>query len=157
MKLLMTNMNKLLLTVVLLASFPTHAEQWLNKFDLNQYKNKVVYLDFWASWCGPCRKSFPWLNEIQSKYEKEGLVVIGINLDTELDQAKQFLKDVPANFRVFSDPDGKLAEQYKLVGMPSSFVIDGKGKVRHRHVGFKQSNIDEYEKSIESLLKNLKK
>ncbi|MGK0445907.1 MAG: thiol-disulfide isomerase/thioredoxin [Bermanella sp.] len=150
-------MNKLLLTVVLLASFPTHAEQWLNKFDLNQYKNKVVYLDFWASWCGPCRKSFPWLNEIQSKYEKEGLVVIGINLDTELDQAKQFLKDVPANFRVFSDPDGKLAEQYKLVGMPSSFVIDGKGKVRHRHVGFKQSNIDEYEKSIESLLKNLKK
>jgi cytochrome c biogenesis protein CcmG/thiol:disulfide interchange protein DsbE len=157
MKLLTTNMNKLLLTVVLLASFPTHAEQWLNKFDLNQYKNKVVYLDFWASWCGPCRKSFPWLNEIQSKYEKEGLVVIGINLDTELDQAKQFLKDVPANFRVFSDPDGKLAEQYKLVGMPSSFVIDGKGKVRHRHVGFKQSNIDEYEKSIESLLKNLKK
>ena len=82
MKLLTTNMNKLLLTVVLLASFPTHAEQWLNKFDLNQYKNKVVYLDFWASWCGPCRKSFHWLNEIQSKYETEGLVVLVINLDT---------------------------------------------------------------------------
>ena len=157
MKLRITNINKLLLAIVLLASFPTHAEQWLNKFDLNQYKNKVVYLDFWASWCGPCRKSFPWLNEIQSKYEKQGLVVIGVNLDTELDQAKQFLKDVPANFRVFSNPDGKLAEKYKLVGMPSSFVIDGKGKVRHRHVGFKKSNIDEYEKSIQSLLKNLKK
>ncbi|MGR6872969.1 TlpA disulfide reductase family protein [Pseudomonas sp. HK3] len=157
MKTIITSLNKLLLIALLFASMPSHSEQWISKFDLAQYKNKVVYLDFWASWCGPCRKSFPWLNEIETKYKKQGLVVIGVNLDTELDQAKQFLKDVPANFRVFSDPDGKLAEKYKLVGMPSSFVIDGKGKVRHRHVGFKQSNIDAYEKSIESLLKELKK
>lgn len=157
MKTIIITLNKLFLITILLVSMPSQAEQWINKFDLAQYKNKVVYLDFWASWCGPCRKSFPWLNEIQTKYKEQGLVVIGVNLDTELDQAKRFLKDVPANFKVFSDPDGKLAEKYNLVGMPSSFVIDGKGKVRHRHVGFKKSNTDEYEKSIESLLKNLKK
>lgn len=157
MKTMITSFNKLLFVAILFMSMPTHAEQWINKFDLSQYKNKVVYLDFWASWCGPCRKSFPWLNEIQAKYKKQGLVVIGVNLDTELEQAKKFLKDVPADFRVYSDPDGKLAEKYKLVGMPSSFVIDGKGKMRYRHVGFKKSNIDEYEKSIVSLLKGLKK
>lgn len=157
MKSLFFNLNKVLLVIMLVSSMPTHAEQWLNKFDLSQYKNKVVYLDFWASWCGPCRKSFPWLNEIEEKYKKQGLVVIGVNLDTELPLAKQFLKEVPANFRVFSDPDGKLAEKYKLIGMPSSFVIDGKGVVRHRHVGFKKNKTDEYEKSIESLLKELKR
>lgn len=150
-------LTKLVLTLALMTSLPSHAEQWLNKFDLNQYKNKVVYLDFWASWCGPCRKSFPWLNDIQKKYQNKGLVVIGVNLDTDIDQAKEFLKNVPANFRVFSDPDGKLAEKYKLIGMPSSFVLDGKGKVRHRHVGFKKSNIEDYEKSIVSLLKELKR
>ncbi|GAA6134495.1 TlpA disulfide reductase family protein [Oceaniserpentilla sp. 4NH20-0058] len=157
MKSIFLNLNKALLVVLLVTSMPTHAEQWLNKFDLSQYKNKVVYLDFWASWCGPCRKSFPWLNEIEEKYKNQGLVVIGVNLDTEQSLAKQFLKEVPANFRVFSDPDGKLAEKYKLIGMPSSFVIDGKGEVRHRHVGFKKNKTDEYEKSIESLLKELKR
>jgi len=157
MKSKFSQITKLGLMLMMLFSIPTQAEQWLNKFDLSQYKNKVVYLDFWASWCGPCRKSFPWLNEIETKYKKQGLVVIGVNLDTELDQAKQFLKEVPANFRVFSDPDGKLAEKYKLIGMPSSFVIDGKGQVRHRHVGFKKNKTDEYEKSIQSLLKELKK
>lgn len=157
MKTIMSNMTKILFVLALLSSMPSNAEQWLNKFDLAQYKNKVVYLDFWASWCGPCRKSFPWLNDIESKYKKQGLVVIGVNLDTELDLAKQFLKEVPANFRVFSDPDGKLAEKYKLIGMPSSFVIDGKGKIRHRHVGFKKNKTDEYEASIQSLLKELKR
>jgi len=156
MKFTTSLISKLVLTALFTLSLPTQAEQWLSKLDLAQYKNKVVYLDFWASWCGPCRKSFPWLNEVEAKYKKQGLVVIGVNLDSEVELAKQFLKEVPANFRVYSDPDGKLAEKYKLVGMPSSFVIDGKGKVRHRHVGFKKNKSDEYEKSIQSLLKELK-
>lgn len=157
MNILKLPLKSALLLLILFACMPIQAEQWIEKFDLNQYKNKVVYLDFWASWCGPCRKSFPWLNEIQTKYKKQGLVVIGVNLDSEINLAKQFLKDVPANFRVYSDPEGKLAEQYKLIGMPSSFVIDGKGKVRHRHVGFKKNKSEEYEKSIVSLLDELKK
>ena len=130
--------------------------QWLKTLDLAQYSNKVVYLDFWASWCGPCRKSFPWLNSIQKKYEDKGLVVIGINLDSDFNNAKDFLKSVPAEFTLFSDPEAVWADQYKLIGMPSSFVIDGNGQVRHRHVGFKKSNISAYEESIVSLLSELK-
>jgi len=145
------------LTMVLLmgAGINTHAETWLNTFDLSQYKNKVVYLDFWASWCGPCRKSFPWLNAMEKQYEKQGLVVIGVNLDNDIENAKAFLNDVPAEFRVFSDPAGQLAEQYKLIGMPSSFVIDGNGEVRHRHVGFKKASVASYEHSIVELLKEI--
>jgi len=130
--------------------------QWIKTLELEQYKNKVVYLDFWASWCGPCRKSFPWLNNIQNKFEDKGLVVIGINLDSDFKNAQEFLESVPAEFTLFSDPKAKWADQYKLIGMPSSFVLDGNGEIRHRHVGFKKSNIDAYEKSIVSLLNELK-
>ena len=145
-----------LLSFMVLSSAQANEGGWLEKLDLAQYQNKVVYLDFWASWCGPCRKSFPWINAMQEKYKDEGLVVIGINLDTDIEKAKQFLKKTPAKFKLFSDPNGKLAEQYKLIGMPSSFVLDGNGEVRHRHVGFKKNSILEYEKSIVSLLHELK-
>jgi thiol-disulfide isomerase/thioredoxin len=151
--------HALILPFILLASINSYSQpnsQWLEKFDLSEYKNKVVYLDFWASWCGPCRKSFPWLNSIHNKYQDKGLVVIGVNLDSDFENAEEFLKSVPAEFKLFSDPDAKLAEQYKLIGMPSSFVIDGKGEVRHRHVGFKKVSIDAYEDSILSLLNELK-
>jgi len=140
-----------------LSAATTQAETWLNSLDLNQYKNKVVYLDFWASWCGPCRKSFPWLNSVEKKYAADGLVVIGVNVDNDLENAKTFLKEVPAEFKVFSDPDGQLADQYKLIGMPSSFVIDGNGEVRHRHVGFKKASVAAYEDSIVELLQELKR
>jgi cytochrome c biogenesis protein CcmG/thiol:disulfide interchange protein DsbE len=146
----------LLLLLISLNSYSATNEKWLENLDLSTYKNKVVYLDFWASWCGPCRKSFPWLNSIQKKYEDKGLVVIGINLDSEFEKAQDFLKTVPAEFRLFSDPNAAWADKYKLIGMPSSFVLDGNGEIRHRHVGFKKVSIDAYEESIKSLLAELK-
>ena len=151
----MTNSNivrVLAMMIFLVVSQFASAEKWLDSFDAAQYKGKVVYVDFWASWCGPCRKSFPWLNSIEKKYKDKGLVVIGINVDSDFDMAKAFLEKTPAEFALFSDPKGELADQYKLIGMPSSFVLDRNGEVRHRHVGFKKSNIDAYEKSIVSLL-----
>ncbi len=145
----------MLLSLFLFGQANAQDSQWLNKLDLSQYQNKVVYIDFWASWCGPCRKSFPWINDMQQKYQDNGLVIIGVNLDTDMEKAELFLTQSSANFKLFSDPSGTLAEKYNLVGMPSSFVIDGEGVVRHRHVGFKQGNTDEYEKSIVSLLNEL--
>ena len=148
-----SNMARILpMMVLLLVSQFSSAEKWLDSFDAAQYKGKVVYVDFWASWCGPCRKSFPWLNNIEKKYKDKGLVVIGINLDSDFEMAKRFLEKTPAYFQLFSDPKGVLAEKYKLIGMPSSFVLDRNGEVRHRHVGFKKSNIEAYETSIVSLL-----
>lgn len=149
----------LLMFLVIFMSASTHSDgkgQWLERLDLNQYKNQVVYLDFWASWCGPCRKSFPWLNSIQAKYHDQGLVVIGINLDADFKNAEEFLTSVPAEFKLFSDPESKWAEKYKLIGMPSSFVLDGNGEIRHRHVGFKKVSIKQYEESIVSLLDDIK-
>jgi len=131
------------------------APQWLDKMDLTQYQNKVVYLDFWASWCGPCRKSFPWLNTMQDKYKDKGLVVIGINLDTDINIAKQFIKNVPAHFLLYSDPTSELAKQYKLIGMPSSYILNGNGELIESHVGFKKSNVDAYEANIVKLLNQL--
>src|SRR4051812_16001142 len=77
--------------------------------DLARYRGKVVLVDFWASWCEPCRHSFPWLNAMQAKYADRGLVVIGVNVDRERADADRFLRDVPAKFQIVYDPEGTLA------------------------------------------------
>ncbi len=142
--------------LLLASSMQVNAQaQWLDKFDLAQYENKVVYLDFWASWCGPCRKSFPWLNEMQAKYQDKGLVIIGINMDRDIKTANRFLDTFPANFLLFSDPQGALAEKYKVVGMPSSYLFSGDGELKDRHIGFKISDQETYEAGIIKLLKQL--
>lgn len=121
------------------------------QLDLSRYQGKVVYLDFWASWCVPCRKSFPWLNELAKKYPDD-LVVVGVNVDTTRADADRFLKKYPASFPLVFDPQGKLAAEYKLEGMPSSVLVDRKGKVAHRHVGFREEKRGEYEKTLLDLI-----
>jgi cytochrome c biogenesis protein CcmG/thiol:disulfide interchange protein DsbE len=115
--------------------------------DVAQYKGKIVYVDFWASWCVPCRKSFPWLNEM-ARTHKDDLVVVGINVDNERAAAMKFLEKYPAEFPLVFDPEGKLAAEYKLEGMPSAVILDRNGKVVHRHVGFREEKKAEYEKLI---------
>lgn len=122
------------------------------KLDLDQYRGKVVYLDFWASWCPPCRQSFPWMNAMQQKYRQQGLVIIAVNVDQHTQDAIKFLKELPAHFRVVYDPQGKLAERYNLIGMPSSFVIGRSGLIRYRDMGFRDSSPRKYEAEIVKLL-----
>lgn len=119
---------------------------------LDSLKGQVVYLDFWASWCAPCKKSFPWLNQIHTKYGEQGFKVIAVNLDRDQELAKRFLKHHPARFEIGYDPEGKIASQLKVQGMPSSFLIDRKGNIVSSHVGFKEKNIKSLEAEIESLL-----
>ncbi|WP_404842682.1 TlpA disulfide reductase family protein [Colwellia sp. Bg11-12] len=119
---------------------------------ISSHKGKVIYLDFWASWCGPCRKSFPWMNNIQDKYQQQGLVIISVNVDNNKALADKFLAEIPANFTVFYDPKGKVARQFKLKGMPSSYIIDRSGKVVSPHVGFSQSKKTKYEQELIALL-----
>ena len=129
--------------------------QWLDKVDLTQYQDKVVYLDFWASWCGPCRKSFPWLNSMQQKYQDKGLIIIGVNLDKDIHSAQNFLENTPATFLLYSDPTGAMGKQYQLVGMPSSYLIASDGTINGKHIGFKKSKTAEYEANIVKLLAQL--
>jgi len=119
---------------------------------LAQHKGEVVYLDFWASWCVPCRKSFPWMNMVQEKYQTKGFSVISVNLDADYALAQKFLKENPASFSVIYDPKGKLAKHFKIQGMPSSMLIGRDGKIKQRHTGFFTKKIPQYQQEIEKLL-----
>jgi cytochrome c biogenesis protein CcmG, thiol:disulfide interchange protein DsbE len=129
------------------------AHEDLATLDLSAYKGKVVYLDFWASWCTPCRRSFPWLDAMQRKHGDAGLVVITVNVDTERKLATDFLREVPVGFKVYYDPKGELAAKWQLLGMPSSFLIDRSGKVRSRHESFKTEQTAALEAQLVELLK----
>jgi cytochrome c biogenesis protein CcmG, thiol:disulfide interchange protein DsbE len=120
--------------------------------DLSAYRGKVVYLDFWASWCTPCRQSFPWLGGLVNRYGTKDLVVIGVNVDQNHELAEEFLNATPANFPIIYDPHGEIATAFKVMGMPSAVLLDRAGHVRFQHVGFSEKRKDEYETHVQSLL-----
>jgi thiol-disulfide isomerase/thioredoxin len=124
-------------------------------FDLAAYEGKVVVVDFWASWCVPCRRSFPWLNAMHSKYADKGLVVVGVNLDQERSAAEEFLQEFPPNFRIYYDESKSLAKEFGVVAMPSSYLLGADGEIRKRHYGFKVKKQDEYEAAIVDALNSL--
>jgi thiol-disulfide isomerase/thioredoxin len=115
---------------------------------LSPHAGKVVLVDFWASWCEPCRRSFPWMNDMQQKYERDGLVIVAVNVDNDLAAAQRFLKENRANFQVHYDDDKSLARRFEVVAMPSSFLLDGNGQLVASHLGFKVLKQDEYEAAI---------
>ena len=122
------------------------------ELDLARYRGKVVLIDFWASWCEPCRHSFPWLNAMHARYADRGLVVIGVNVDRDRADADRFLHNVPAAFQIVYDPSGALAARYDLPGMPVSYVIGPNGDVVARHIGFRSDLRAERETEVQQLL-----
>ncbi|SDX31542.1 TlpA family protein disulfide reductase [Marinobacter mobilis] len=122
------------------------------RVSLADLRGKVVLVDFWASWCGPCRQSFPWMNTLQEKYQNQGLEVVAVNLDQEAEAAAAFLSAIPADFTVAYDPDGVTPEAYGVMGMPSAYLIDREGRIHSQHIGFHIDRIDNYEAEIQSLL-----
>jgi len=120
--------------------------------DLKQYQGKVQYIDFWASWCGPCAKSFPYMNYLHNKLKGQGLQVVTINLDEDVNDAMDFLKKMPADFTFAYAPEQKCAQLFDVQAMPSTFLIDKKGIVRYVHLGFKESEIKELELMVNTLL-----
>ena len=123
------------------------------QIQLSKYRGKIVYVDFWASWCQPCRKSFTWMNKMQSLYGSEWFSVIAINLDESRTNADKFLQQIPANFDVAFDPQGNTAEAYRVKAMPSSYIIDKNGKVVHANLGFRGNDEDELETKIRKLVR----
>jgi thiol-disulfide isomerase/thioredoxin len=117
-------------------------------------KGKVVMVDFWASWCEPCKKSFPVMEELHHRYADQGLVIVAINVDENRADMEAFLKKNAAGFNILRDGAQKLVEQAGIATMPSSFLIDREGKVRFVHTGFRGAETKKkYEEEIQSLLK----
>jgi thiol-disulfide isomerase/thioredoxin len=126
--------------------------QTLPALDLAAHAGKVIYVDFWASWCAPCRRSFPWMQATQRELASRGLVVLTVNVDEDPRQAERFLQEVGGGLPVVFDSKGQLAELYKLQGMPSSFVVDRHGSIRFRHRGFRTTDPEAYTAELRQLL-----
>lgn len=124
-------------------------------FSVAAYEGKVVVVDFWASWCVPCRRSFPWLNAMHDKYSAKGLVIVGVNLDAERAEAEAFLSEFPAKFQIHFDDSKALAREFGVVAMPSSYLLGADGEVRAKHFGFKVKQQDEYEALIIDALQSM--
>ena len=120
--------------------------------DLGAYRGEVILVDFWASWCIPCRRSFPWMNDMHRKYADDGLIIVAVNLDQSSDEAAAFLEKYPAEFLVHYDPTGETAREYQIEVMPSSVLIGRDGELIDRHAGFKIKQQDEYEARIRRAL-----
>jgi thiol-disulfide isomerase/thioredoxin len=119
---------------------------------LDDLSGKVIYLDFWASWCQPCKQSFPWMNQMKQSYADQGFEVLAVNLDKDRELADQFLSKMDVNFIVAFDEDGQSASDYKLKGMPSSFLIDRDGSIHAAHIGFRDEDKKQLEQAIIDLL-----
>ncbi len=120
---------------------------------LSDYRGQVVLLNFWASWCGPCRQEMPILDEINNRYKSLGFTVLGVNLDAKSSKAIGYLKDTPVTFPVLYDPKGDVSNKYGVQAMPSTVIIDKDGKVRFLHQGYKSGYEDDYKSQIKSLLR----
>jgi thiol-disulfide isomerase/thioredoxin len=141
-----------IIVLLVLASLTPAALAADDPLELSGLRGKVVIVDFWASWCAPCRQSFPWLNEMQAKYRDRGLVVIGVNVDRERAEADRFLAQTPAEFKIVYDPEGALAARYQVPGMPSSYIIGRDGQQAGVHIGFRKGAREEREAELERLL-----
>ena len=137
---------------VLLLGSPAAAYEELAALDLSVYAGQVVYLDFWASWCQPCRASFPYMESLQAEHGKQGLVVVAVNVDADRRLAEEFLAETPVGFRIAFDPAGKLAGQWQLEGMPTTVLIGRDGKTRFRQSGFRKADEAKLQSRIAQLL-----
>ncbi|WP_421851220.1 TlpA disulfide reductase family protein [Novosphingobium sp.] len=121
--------------------------------DLAKYRGKVVYVDFWASWCGPCKLSFPFMQQLAARYPASDLAVVTVNVDRQRGAADAFLRQVKSSLPVIYDAAGDLAQTWKVTDMPTSLVFDRKGAMRFRHQGFFPGKAREYEGHVAQLVR----
>lgn len=119
--------------------------------ELKDFKGKIIYLDFWASWCPPCLKSMPFMEKLHQQYNGVDFEIVAINIDKDKSDAVEFLQQQPISFLNLYDPKGKIGKRLKVRAMPTAFLFDREGKLLYRHSGFD----DNYAKKLKSVLKGL--
>lgn len=120
--------------------------------DLSSFAGKLVYVDVWASWCGPCRQSMPILNDIRNEFGHRGFEVVAVNVDEKLSDAVRFLRKTPVDYPILLDPKGSLPRTYEIIAMPTSYLIGPDGIVLYQHIGFKKSDVNDIKNMIEAFL-----
>ena len=120
---------------------------------LSEMTGNVVLINFWASWCGPCREEMPLLNELHKKYGPLGFTVLGINVEEDSNNARGFLNDFPVDFPVLLDSKNQVSKQYNVVAMPTTVVVDRDGNMRFLHKGYKPGDEQKYRKMVKKLVR----
>lgn len=122
---------------------------------LLELKGKIVYVDFWASWCGPCRRSLPLYEELHKRLPADRFQILAVNLDEKLSDAENFLEHHPVSYPVLLDPAGNSARAWSISAMPTSYLVDSDGRIAHVYIGFEASHIGRIEHDIKTLLDNM--
>lgn len=120
---------------------------------LSEYAGNVVLLNFWASWCAPCRLEMPLLNDLHNKYEKLGFVVLGVNVEEDSNMARSYISDRPVDFPILLDNTNTVSKLYKVIAMPTTVMIDRNGNMRYLHQGYKPGDEKKYKKVAKILIR----
>jgi thiol-disulfide isomerase/thioredoxin len=131
---------------------PGQALPALNLTEVQATKGQYIYIDYWASWCGPCRQSFPWMNALQAKLGPKGLKVVAVNVDAKRTDADKFLTHTPAQFTVAFDSQGESAKKLAIKTMPTSLLVSPDGTVLFVHSGFRTEDAGQLEARILSMM-----
>lgn len=131
-------------------TLPTRAGEAVS---LAKLRGQVVMINFWASWCGPCRQEMPLLEQMYQKYNRLGFTLVGVNVDEQPTDAERLLSKVPVSFPVALDSKSAVSKLYNVKAMPSSIFIDRKGTVRYLHPGYRPGDEGKYQEQIRALLK----
>lgn len=120
---------------------------------LSEFRGEVVLVNFWASWCGPCRQEMPLLSELHEQYRDLGFTVLGVNVEEDTRKARKLLEDAPVSFPVLFDSDSVVSREYDVVAMPSTVLVDRNGKLRYLHKGYKPGLEAVYQQQVRDLLR----
>ena len=120
---------------------------------LSEMAGNVVLINFWASWCGPCREEMPLLNDLHNKYQPLGFTVLGINVEDKADSARGFLKNFPVDFPILLDSSNQVSKLYDVVAMPTTVVVDRDGNMRYLHKGYKPGDEKKYQDMVKKLVR----
>ena len=120
---------------------------------LSELRGNVVLINFWASWCAPCRQEMPLLNKIHNKYAPLGFTVLGVNVEEQVANARGFIRDFPVDFPILLDSSNQVSKLYKVIAMPTTVVVDRDGNMRFLHQGYQPGDEKEYRKMVKALVR----
>lgn len=120
---------------------------------LSDFEGQVVLINFWASWCGPCREEMPLLNALHERYEPMGFTMLGVNVEEDSTAADRFLNGTPVSFPILYDRENAVSQLYDVIAMPSTVIVDRQGQIRYIHHGYEAGNEHEYQDQIRTLIR----